>query len=273
MSMSIFGSPIWLMVLWLFAMGAAVGSFMNVVVYRLPLGMSLVHPPSHCPKCGKRIPWYDNVPIFGWIMLRGRCRQCHNPISACYPMVEAITATMFGLLAIVEIDRLDSTYPLHLLLLCTLLCAGLIEYDGNRPPLRLFVPALTLGLALHLVGWFWPSLKPPTSVGPNEVRAPYVEAIRVMSVLGIVAFAGTVLDIIRCSTWGLKKWDPIIFGVFCVNIILGAHSAPILGAAAVLYLLLQLLGRKCPRLRISPLMSLAIATFVWFPVWATFVSR
>ena len=85
-----------------------------------------------------RIPWFDNVPVFGWIMLRGRCRQCHNPISARYPLVEAITAAMFGLLAIVEIEQLTTLYPIHLLLLCTLLCAGLIEHDGNRPPWRLF---------------------------------------------------------------------------------------------------------------------------------------
>ena len=92
----------WFIVVWLIVVGAAVGSFLNVVVYRLPLGISLVHPPSHCPKCGKRIPWYDNVPVLGWIMLRGRCRQCHNPISARYPMVEAITAAMFGAVAVVE---------------------------------------------------------------------------------------------------------------------------------------------------------------------------
>ena len=95
--MSTFGLPIWLIVFWLFAVGGAVGSFLNVVVYRLPLGISLVYPPSHCPKCGKpHSAGTTTCPIFGWIMLRGRCRQCHNPISVRYPVVEAVTAAMFG---------------------------------------------------------------------------------------------------------------------------------------------------------------------------------
>ena len=152
----------WLIVVWLIVVGAAVGSFLNVVVYRLPLGISLVHPPSHCPKCGKRIPWYDNVPVLGWIMLRGRCRQCHNPISMRYPVVEAITAAMFGAVAVVEMARFDMSefyaiYPYHLLLLCTLLCAGLIEYDGHQPPVRLFVPAVVVGMTVILL---WPALRP-----------------------------------------------------------------------------------------------------------------
>ena len=91
--------------------GGAVGSFLNVVVYRLPLGISMVYPPSHCPKCGKPIRWYDNVPILGWIVLRGRCRQCGNPISVRYPMVEAMTATMFAVVAVVEIDSTGHDLP------------------------------------------------------------------------------------------------------------------------------------------------------------------
>ena len=71
----------WLIVLWLCLVGGAVGSFLNVVVYRLPLGISLIRPPSHCPACKQPIRWFDNVPVFGWIMLRGRCRNCRSSIS------------------------------------------------------------------------------------------------------------------------------------------------------------------------------------------------
>ena len=122
--MPIFDAATWLIVFWLFAVGGVVGSFLNVVVYRLPLGISLVYPPSRCPKCENLIRWYDNIPIFGWIMLRGRCRQCHNPISARYPVVEAVTAVMFAVLAVAEINRLETIYPYHLLLFCTLLCTA-----------------------------------------------------------------------------------------------------------------------------------------------------
>ena len=81
-----------------FAMlGACVGSFLNVVVWRLPRGESLVTPPSRCPKCGTKLAWYDNVPVFGWLMLRGKCRYCSQPISPRYPIIEAVTGLIFAL--------------------------------------------------------------------------------------------------------------------------------------------------------------------------------
>jgi leader peptidase (prepilin peptidase) / N-methyltransferase len=132
--------------------GGAIGSFLNVVVYRLPNGISLSTPPSHCPQCKTPIRWYDNVPVFGWLKLGGRCRACRCWIPVRYPAVEAFTAAMF--VAIVAIERpLESLHPreailycvIQLILLCTLLCAGLIEVDGNHPPLRLFVVALAAG--------------------------------------------------------------------------------------------------------------------------------
>jgi leader peptidase (prepilin peptidase) / N-methyltransferase len=85
-----------LLLIFVTAVGACIGSFLNVVVYRLPAGKSLVRPPSSCPQCGHRLAWYDNVPVLGWIWLGGRCRYCAAPISAQYPIIEAITALLFG---------------------------------------------------------------------------------------------------------------------------------------------------------------------------------
>jgi leader peptidase (prepilin peptidase)/N-methyltransferase len=79
--------------------GGIYGSFLNVVVYRLPLGQSLVRPRSRCPHCGTGIAWYDNVPALSWLVLRGRCRSCAAPISARYPLVEAATALLAAGLA------------------------------------------------------------------------------------------------------------------------------------------------------------------------------
>src|SRR5687768_7161615 len=79
-----------------FALGASVGSFLNVVVWRLPRGKSLVSPPSHCPACGHRLSMLkDNIPVLGWLILRGRCRYCSQPISFRYPAVELFTGLMF----------------------------------------------------------------------------------------------------------------------------------------------------------------------------------
>ena len=80
-------------------LGLVIGSFLNVVVYRVPLGHSIVSPASACPECGHPIRWYDNIPIVSWLMLRGRCRDCGGRISARYPLVELATALFFVLVA------------------------------------------------------------------------------------------------------------------------------------------------------------------------------
>ena len=75
--------------------GLVIGSFLNVVIYRLPRGESLWNPPSHCPVCGARILWYDNVPLLSFLLLAGRCRSCKKPISPRYPLVEGMCAAFF----------------------------------------------------------------------------------------------------------------------------------------------------------------------------------
>ncbi len=79
------------------AFGSCVGSLINVVVYRMPLGMSIVSPPSRCPACNTLLTWRENIPVFGWLFLRGRCRFCRSQISPEYPLVEAFTGLLFGL--------------------------------------------------------------------------------------------------------------------------------------------------------------------------------
>ena len=90
-------------------LGAIIGSFLNVVAYRLPRGESLVHPPSACPSCGARIKPYDNVPVLGWLWLRGKCRACEAPISPRYPIVEAVTGLLCA--ACVPVSYTHLTLP------------------------------------------------------------------------------------------------------------------------------------------------------------------
>lgn len=85
----------WILVAFVFAFGACIGSFLNVVIYRMPRDLSLVSPGSACPKCGKFIRFYDNIPLFSWLILRARCRYCKAPISPRYFVIELLTALMF----------------------------------------------------------------------------------------------------------------------------------------------------------------------------------
>src|ERR1041385_8145123 len=92
---SVAGVPEFIGYLFSFLFGAAIGSFLNVVIHRVPNEESIVFPNSACPKCGKAIKAYDNIPILSWLILRGRCRNCHEPISFRYPAVELLTALIF----------------------------------------------------------------------------------------------------------------------------------------------------------------------------------
>lgn len=90
----------WIVMVFVAFLGGCVGSFLNVVMYRLPRKESIVWPGSHCPKCQHAIrPWH-NLPVLGWLMLRGKCYDCGEPISPKYPLVEAATAAVFVLLAL-----------------------------------------------------------------------------------------------------------------------------------------------------------------------------
>lgn len=97
--------------LWLGFVGACIGSFLNVVAYRMPRGMSIVWKPSHCPKCDHPIRARDNVPVLGWLLLRGKCRDCGQPISPRYAIVEAVMGAAFFVLAYVELFTAGANLP------------------------------------------------------------------------------------------------------------------------------------------------------------------
>ena len=148
-----------LLVLWLVFFGAAIGSFLNVVVYRLPLGKSLVSPPSQCPKCSHRIRWFDNVPVFGWLMLGGKCRDCKEPISVRYPLVEFFCGLVFGLLAFLtleqggdaDVENLLALAGIQSMLIVSLFAIGLIELDQKPIPWTVLIPSIVLApFAMYL---------------------------------------------------------------------------------------------------------------------------
>ncbi len=127
----------------IFILGSAIGSFLNVVIYRVPLGKSIISPPSSCPKCGARIKPWHNIPILGWIILGGKCANCKKPISIRYPIIEFLG----GLLAIIiymKFQKIDIWFAINLAVFYTLFALSIIDLDYKAVPDSLNLLALTL---------------------------------------------------------------------------------------------------------------------------------
>jgi leader peptidase (prepilin peptidase)/N-methyltransferase len=129
--------------------GAAVGSFLNVVIYRLPRGESLVTPGSRCPGCRTALRARDNVPVLSWLLLRGRCRSCAAPISPRYPVVELLTAAAFVAVALAR--GVDAGLLLELPFAAILIAIAGIDLEHRIVPNRIIVPAAAFGIAVAAV--------------------------------------------------------------------------------------------------------------------------
>jgi leader peptidase (prepilin peptidase)/N-methyltransferase len=148
-----------LLVVPLAVLGLLIGSFLNVVVWRVPRGESVAHPPSACPGCGHVIRARDNVPVLSWLLLRGRCRDCGTPISPRYPLVELGTAVLFALVA----ARLDPwAVPAFAYLAAIGVALALIDLDTHRLPNVIVLPSYpVLAALLALASWGtgdWPAM-------------------------------------------------------------------------------------------------------------------
>jgi leader peptidase (prepilin peptidase)/N-methyltransferase len=132
-----------------FVFGLVIGSFLNVVAWRLPRGESLVHPPSRCPNCGTPIKPYDNVPVLSWLLLRGRCRHCGHPISPRYPLVELTTGLLYAAVVLAKDDAVE--IALGLLLVTALVPIVLIDLEHRLIPNKITLPAAIAGVVAILV--------------------------------------------------------------------------------------------------------------------------
>ena len=293
--MSLLDTPLgaWLVLIGLFVFGSFFGSFANVVIYRLPLGQSLLWPGSHCPKCNHPIRWYDNVPVFGWLTLNGRCRDCAATISARYPLVEALFGFLLAALGWLEIADARSNLPdpafagvatrvphvgilvgYHMLLLGTLVVAALIDYDRQRIPRRLLVFGLLCGLALPLV---WSALRPvPLTLELLAIlrNQPPLRAL-VEGLAGIAAGA-----LLGCLAWPAiaqvsgRRWpSAVVLELATIGAMLGWQAVCGIAVLAAIGDLLAALvsfawsGAGRPGWPAW----LAIVTAVWLGCWSTFV--
>lgn len=132
----------------LFVLGAVIGSFLNVVIYRLPRQQSLATPGSHCPRCERPVKWYDNIPLISYALLRGQCRNCGQPITMRYPAVELLTAVLWTL-AGVEFGMTWSLLP-ALLFLSSLVAIFYIDLDHYIILNVIVLPVAVIGLGANI---------------------------------------------------------------------------------------------------------------------------
>jgi leader peptidase (prepilin peptidase)/N-methyltransferase len=203
-------------------LGLLVGSFLNVVVHRVPLGQSIVSPGSRCPSCEVAIAAYDNVPVISWVALRGRCRGCGAAISARYPLVELLTAAVFA--AVAAARGFDAGLVLELPFAAMLVAVAAIDLDHRIVPNAILLPVAVWGLAAGLVVWtdlmpealaagagaflflLVAALAYPAGMGMGDVKLAGVMGlylgIDVVPALAVAFLAGTVVGLAMIAREG-----------------------------------------------------------------------
>jgi leader peptidase (prepilin peptidase)/N-methyltransferase len=136
----------WFLAVLCAVVGLAIGSFLNVVIWRVPRDESVVHPRSHCPSCGHSVRPYDDIPVLSWLILRGRCRDCGQPISLRYPLVELGTAVLFAVTA--SHFGFSWELPAYLYLVAIGVALAMIDLDVHRLPNKIVLPSYVVVAAL-----------------------------------------------------------------------------------------------------------------------------
>lgn len=281
-----------------FAFGASLASFLNVVVYRLPRRLNLVHPGSRCPACATPIEARDNIPVLGWLSLRGRCRTCGAPIAPRYLLIELAIGGLFVLLLHLAVFRGGAHLPgpaattragmtilyshetwrlgrmalYHACLLSLLLVAGLIQYDRQRVPGRLWGTMLAIGLVAGLI---WPSVR-PLSAGllasqADPTRLTWLDgAVDGLSGLLTGAAVGGLLSLAVTPS---RRWREaprsLVLGLASIGAYLGWQAAvQVALLSAVGMVIAAVVARRWRRMAaLPPLCLVMVAAWAYVPNW------
>jgi leader peptidase (prepilin peptidase)/N-methyltransferase len=247
-------------------LGLLIGSFLNVVIWRVPRGESVVSPGSACPACGHPVRARDNVPVLSWLLLRGRCRDCGAPISVRYTVVEVVTAALFGLVAAAV--GWDWSLPLYLYLVGWAVALTAIDVELKRLPDALVLPAYPVVAALLAVATWAPP-------GTDDAGA-LVRAVIGGAALGAFYFLALVVyprgmgfgDVKLAGVLGLvlawHGWGSLLIGGFAAFLIAGLAILP--------GLLTRRLGRSS-EIPFGPFMlaGAAVGVVVGEPLWSAYL--
>ena len=235
-------------------LGLLVGSFLNVVVWRVPRGESIVQPPSHCPKCGTRLRALDNVPVLSWLALRGRCRTCRELISARYPLVELATGALFAGFAVKF--GWHAVLPAYLYLAAVGIALALIDFDHHRLPDALTLPSYPVALVLLGV-----------AAVVEDGHTPFLRAV-----WGLLALFGFYALMWLVYPAGMGLGDVKLSGVLGLylgwlgwgSLAVGAFSAFVLGGLVGIGVILFAGGGRKTKVPFGPFMLLgALIGIVW----------
>jgi leader peptidase (prepilin peptidase)/N-methyltransferase len=254
-------------------LGALIGSFLNVVIYRIPAGRSIVSPPSSCSSCGARIRPYDNIPVVSWLVLRGKCRDCQAPISPRYPMVELGTGVVFAVVALwvfstadfgwADVTTNDNTLAIQLIVLVAFLylaaisvALAMIDLDTHTLPNKILLPAYPVAAVL---------LTAAALVAGEPGRV-------LTALIGAAALFGLYLALALISPGGMGLGDVKLAGLLGLYLgylgwgplIVGAFGAFLLGGVFGLILLATHKAKRRSGIPFGPWMLLAAWLGVFF---------
>ncbi|HEY8279181.1 MAG TPA: prepilin peptidase [Bdellovibrionota bacterium] len=237
-----------ILLFFIFLFGLCWGSFLNVVIHRLPKGESVVKPRSRCPKCKKLIPWHWNVPVLSWIVLGGKCANCKKKIAWRYPLVELLTACLFTLSAV--FFPVLIAWPFHFFFLAALVACTFIDIDHWILPDKITLPGIVVGLAssllipgfhpldsfagvvvgggiLYLVAWAYKMAAKRDGLGGGDIKflamvGAFLGVRGALTSLVLSSFLGSILGIFLIALKGKKGSTAVQFGPFLA---LGALAA------------------------------------------------
>lgn len=204
-------------------LGLLIGSFLNVVVWRVPRGESIAHPPSACPRCGCRIRPWDNVPVLSWLLLRGRCRHCGNPISSRYPLVEIGTGVVYSLIA--WWLGWSWALPAFWYLGAVSIALALIDVDVRRLPDAIVLPSWVVALVLLTVAALNPGGEPHWASVSRAVAAAAAMGASYFLILFVyprgMGFGDVKLAVLIGLYLGWVGWSAVLIGWFAGFVIGG----------------------------------------------------
>lgn len=244
-------------------LGLAIGSFLNVVIWRVPRGESIVRPPSACPRCGREIRPRDNVPLISWLLLRGRCRDCDEPISARYPLVETLTAVLFVLVVL----RFGASVaiPAFLYLAAIAVALALIDLDSHLLPNAIVLPSYpVLAVLLTAASWIegdWSALL-RAAIGGAGLYAVYFLMVLIYPAgmgFGDVKLAGLLGAALAWVGWG--------------SLVIGSFGAFVLGGLFSIGLVIAGKANRKSGIPFGPWMLLgcAVGIAVGEPLWRAYL--